>query len=66
MAVHSVSEAADILGVGPGWLYQRAARGEVAHQRYGRAIRFTAEQVEQIREQYAQQVVTPRRLRRAS
>jgi excisionase family DNA binding protein len=62
----TIKEAASELRVGQDWLYQRTSRGELPHQRYGRSIRFTPAQIEQIRVQFAQQVVTPRRLRRAS
>jgi excisionase family DNA binding protein len=53
----SVIQAAAQLGVSRGWLYQRCQRHEIAHQKYGRTVRFTAEQIEAARAQYAQPVI---------
>lgn len=72
MADYTPKEAAAELGVSRDLLYSLARQGVVGHQRYGRPdsrrprIMFTAEQLEQIRAQFAQPAVSSRRLRRAS
>jgi excisionase family DNA binding protein len=54
---YSVTEAAAILGVSRSWLYHRCQAHEVPHQRYGRIVRITPRQLEEIREQYAQPAI---------
>lgn len=63
MSDMSITETAKVLNVGRSWLYERVQRSEVPCQRYGRTIRFTSEQVEQIRAQFAQPVLSPRKLK---
>jgi excisionase family DNA binding protein len=39
----TVQEAAEILGVAPGWLYERTRRKAIPHRKLGKYVRFTAE-----------------------
>lgn len=66
MSAYTVKEADAELGCGTAWLYQQAAQGRIPHQRYGRSIRFTSQQLEQIRDMAHQPAVSSRRLGRAS
>lgn len=66
---YTLAEVADALKMSPRWLRQQIAAG-AAHQRYGNRIRFTPEQVEELRGKLAavpvEAGVTTRRTRRAS
>lgn len=66
---YSLSEVADALGMSERWVRARIKDG-AEHQRYGHKIRFTAEQVDQLRAQHTQQPaaqsITTGRKRRAS
>jgi hypothetical protein len=56
---YTYEEVAEAIGVSKRWLQQKVSEG-AAHQRYGyRTIRFTAEQVEALRADYATNPPTP-------
>lgn len=49
----TLDQAAEQLGVSARWLIERARAREVPHQRYGRRVAFTADQLAQIRHMHA-------------
>lgn len=57
----SIPEAARVLAVPESWLRERVRLRRVPHRRLGKHVRFTAQDLEHIVEQSAQQVVTRRR-----
>lgn len=46
---YSLAEVAQALGMSTRWVRDRCNLDGAAHQRYGHKIRFTAEQVDQLR-----------------
>lgn len=66
----TLAEVAEALGMSERWVRDRVNLDGAAHQRYGRKIRFTAEQVEELRGRHTQapvqQSVTTGRKKRAS
>ncbi|MBS45336.1 MAG: hypothetical protein CMH83_19630 [Nocardioides sp.] len=46
---YTLSEVAEALGMSERWVRDRIRLDGIAHQRYGRGIRFTAEQVAALR-----------------
>lgn len=62
---YSVSEVAQALGMSKRWVYARIAEG-AEHQRYGNRVRFTSEQVEQMRQDFAKTKAPAPTRRRAS
>ncbi|MBB5494237.1 helix-turn-helix domain-containing protein [Nocardiopsis metallicus] len=57
----SIPEAARVLAVPESWLRERVRLRRVPHRRLGKHVRFTAQDLEHIVEQAAQQVVPRRR-----
>jgi hypothetical protein len=58
MADLDTKAAAELLGMSAEWLRKQAAARLVPHNRYGRSVRFTAEQVAQIRAMSAQPIAS--------
>lgn len=52
---YTLEEVADALGMSTRWVRDRIRLDGAAHQRYGRLIRFTAEQVAALRAAHASQ-----------
>lgn len=65
---YTLTEVADALGMSTRWLRGRIKDDRLAHLRYGHTIKFTAEQVDAIRNRYTaepvEQSVTTGRKRR--
>lgn len=55
---YDLEEVAGALGMSPRWVRDRIRLDGAAHQRYGNKIRFTAEQVEQLRARHTKAPVT--------
>lgn len=53
---YSLEEVAEALGMSTRWVRNKISKGAV-HQRYGHKIRFTAEQVEQLRVSHVEKKV---------
>ena len=68
---YSLEEVAESLGMSTRWLRGRIKLDELEHLRYGHKIRFSSEQVDQIRARYTkgpdpQQPVTTGRKKRTA
>lgn len=54
---YSLEEVADAVGMSTRWVRDRIRLDGVAHQRYGRVIKFTAEQVAELRAAHVKAIV---------
>ncbi|MCY9786982.1 helix-turn-helix domain-containing protein [Nocardiopsis sp. EMB25] len=57
----TIPQAAQVLAVPESWLRERVRLRKVPHRRLGKHVRFTTQDLEQIVERAAQQVVPARR-----
>ena len=48
--LHSVEQAAEILGVPPRWIYERTSLGTIPFRKLGKYIRFSSAELRQISE----------------
>lgn len=55
----TLGEVAEALGMSERWVRDRVNLDGAAHQRYGRKIRFTPEQVDQLRAMHTKAPVKP-------
>lgn len=59
MSDHGFDSAAAQLGMSAEWLRKAVKRDKLPHQQYGRAVRFTDEQIAAIKARYASDDAKP-------